>query len=293
VQRVEVEDVQLVAEREHHVVRHVDDVRDRAHARRAQSSFQPDGRLLELDVAKEAPDVAGAADRILDSDVDRLGGAARRVGLLERRELAVEERSHVARDAVDREQVDAVARRLEVEHLLDERQHVGERCARLERVVEHHDPVVVGAEVDLVLGEDHPLRDLAAELAAVEGQPVRERRTGQCDGDLRAGAEVPRAADDLVRAVLADVHLRQLQTVRVRMLAGLEHVPDAEAGDVGGAAALDPVHLGGRDRQPVCDLLGRCVDAHVLAQPAERDLHRNCLRKRKSLSQNGRMSPIP
>ncbi len=31
------------------------------------------------------------------------------------------------------------------------------------------------------------------------------------------------------------------------------------------------------------------VDAHVLAQPAERDLHRNCLRKRRSFSQNGRM----
>ena len=110
-----------------------------------------------------------------------------------------------------------------LEHLLDERQHVGERRARLERVVEHHDPVVIGAEVDLVLGEDHPLRHLAAELAALERQPVRQRRARQRDRDLRARAEVPGAADDLIRLALADVDLRQLQPVGVRMLVRLEH----------------------------------------------------------------------
>ena len=37
-------------------------------------------------------------------------------------------------------------------------------------------PCVVGAEVDLVLGEDHPFGDLAAQLSPLERQPVRQRR---------------------------------------------------------------------------------------------------------------------
>ena len=75
---------------------------------------------------------------------------------------------------------------LDLEHLLDERQHVGERRARLERVGEQHDPGVVGAEVDLVLGEDHPLGDLAAQLSALEREPARQRRARQRDRDGRA-----------------------------------------------------------------------------------------------------------
>ena len=78
------------------------------------------------------------------------------------------------------------------------------------------------------------------------------------------------------------------------MLLRLEHVADAEEPEVAGHA--DPVHavdLGGRDRERVGDLLRARVDAHVLAQPAERHPHRNCLRKRRSLSQNGRIPAIP
>ena len=43
VQRVEVERVQRVPEREHHVVRDVDDVRDRAHARGGSRAFSHSG----------------------------------------------------------------------------------------------------------------------------------------------------------------------------------------------------------------------------------------------------------
>ena len=90
------------------------------------------------------------------------GSSPSRCGLRarHRQELAAEERRDLARDAVDGEQVGAVAGRLEVEHLVDERQHIGERRPGLERVVEDDDPAVVGAEVELVLGEDHPLGHL-------------------------------------------------------------------------------------------------------------------------------------
>ena len=124
------------------------------------------------------------------------------------------------------------------------------------------------AQVDLVLGEDHPFGRLAAKLAPVERHPVRERCTRQRDRDLRAGPEVPGAADDLERPLFADVDLRELEPVGVRMLAGFEHMPDAEERQVArDAAPLDPVHLGSHDRKPRGDLVGRRVGAHVLAQP--------------------------
>ena len=67
-----VERVQRVAEREHHVVRHVDDVRDRPHAGADQARLQPARRLADRDVAEQPPDVARAALQVVDADVHRL-----------------------------------------------------------------------------------------------------------------------------------------------------------------------------------------------------------------------------
>ena len=61
-----------------------------------------------------------------------------------------------------------------------------------------------------------PSRDLAAQLAPLELQPVRQHRARERDADGRARAEVPRAADDLARLALADVDLAELQAVGVR-----------------------------------------------------------------------------
>ena len=213
-------------------------------------------------------------------------------------ELAAEQRGHLAREPDHREQVDAVHRRRHVEHLVADRQHVDERRARLEAVRQHHDPGVVVAEADLVLGEDHPARGLAAELALVERLVEdRQKRTGQRNRDRRAGLEVPGAADDLPRVALPHVDLADAQPVGVRVRVDLEHAADEEAADV----AVDVRHahvdhaldLERRDREPVRDLLGGRVDGDVLAEPRERGAHQNCPRSRGSLRQSSRRSGIP
>jgi hypothetical protein len=138
-------------------------------------------------------------------------------------------------------------------------------------VGEQHDPRVFGSEADLVLGEDHPGRHLAAHLALLQLRPVRQHRSRQCDGDRRAGAEVPRAADDRARLALPHVDAAQLQPVGVGVFLRREDAPDAEqlevAVRVGDADALDPVDLGGRHRQPVRKLGERHVDRDVVAEP--------------------------
>ena len=157
---------------------------------------------------------------------------------------------------------------------------------------------MVGAEIDLVLGEDHPLGHLAAQLAALEREPVRERRARQRDRDLRPGAEVPGAADDLVRLGLPHVDLAELQPVGVRMLLRLEHVADAEEAEIAAVSAtpsrMTSLTSAVEIESAVGDLRCRRVDAHVLAQPARAEPSRqNCLRKRRSFSQNGRMPGMP
>ena len=125
---------------------------------------------------------------------------------------------------------------------------------------------MVGAEIDLVLGEDHPLGHGPAQLAPLECQPVRQRRPGERDGHRGSGAEVPGAADDLIGLVLTHVDPAELEPVGIRMLVGFEDAADPEEREVSlDAALLDPVHLGSRDRERVRDLLGGCVDAGVLA----------------------------
>ena len=203
-----------------------------------------------------------------------------------------EERRHLARDAVDGQQVDPVPGRLDVHDQIGEREHVGERRPRF-GLGQDHDPGVIGAELELALGQDHSPRDLAAQLCLPE-RAIRARklRAGQRHRDRGARTEVPRAADDLARLSLPHIHLAELEPVGVRVLAGLQNLADEEetviAVLVDRPARLDRVHLGRADAEP----LGQLADGHrqwnVVAQPRQRDAHQNCLRTRRSFSQNGR-----
>ena len=149
-----VEGVERAAEREHHVVRDVDDVRDRPHPGAEQPRLQPARRIADGDVAEQPADVARAALQVVDADVDLLvrrdsAGAVPGHG----RERHVQQGRDLAGDAVDGRQIGPVVAGLDLQHRVDERQHVGERRPRLVAAVEQHDPAVVGAELDLVLGD--------------------------------------------------------------------------------------------------------------------------------------------
>ena len=153
---------------------------------------------------------------------------------------------------------------------------------------------MVGTELDLVLGEDHAVGELAAYLAALELQPVRKHGTGKSNPDGRAGAEVPGAADDLPRLRLADVDAAKLEPVGVRVLGRLHHPADEEAAEVpvgvGHAATLDALDLRGRDRQPRDELLERHVERDIVGEPGDWNAHQNCVNTRRSPSQSGLMS---
>ena len=77
-QLVGVEGVERAAEREHDVVGHVDDVRDRPLPGGREPRPQPGRRRRDRDVAEEPADVDGAALGVVDGDLDPLARRARR-----------------------------------------------------------------------------------------------------------------------------------------------------------------------------------------------------------------------
>ena len=247
-ERRPVEHVQRAAERVHDVVRHVDDVRDRADPDRREPRPQPDGRGGHGHAPEDAPDVARAALEVLDPNVDLLGAGKLRILARHRPQLRREERRDLAGDAVDRQQVAAVHRRRDIEDLVPDREHVAKRSSRRHAFLEHHDPALVVAELELALGQDHPPRDLPTQLRLAERlvRPGQER-AGQRDGDRGADAEVPGPADDLSRLPLADVDAAELQPVGVRVLAGLDHLADLEEPEV-------PVRVGDTGLEDAFDI---------------------------------------
>ncbi len=132
-----------------------------------------------------------------------------------------------------------------------------------------------------LLGEDHPVRDGPAKLGPLERAAVREHGAGKRDRHGRAGPEVPGAAHDLARLALPHVHPAELETVGVRVLAGLEDAADEVEGVVavlvGDAAARDALHLARGDGEPLGELGRAGVHVDVLAQPGEGNLQRHAL----------------
>ena len=213
-----------------------------------------------------------------------VAGAAGVLGPRRRGQRRVRDRVDLARDAVDAQAVRPVRRDLELEHVRGDRQRVGQRRARGQILRQDHDPVVLGADRDLVLGQDHPARLLAAQLGLLELGAVGHDRAGRGDRDGLAGRDVGRAADDLVRLALADVDRADGQPVGVRMALGAQDLADPEELERGDAVAVHAVDLGAGHRQARRELVRGQAGIDVVVEPEQRQPHPNCSRKRRSFS---------
>jgi hypothetical protein len=284
---IEVEGVQRAADQQHRVVGDVDDVVDGPLARGHEARLQPRRRRPDGDVLEGARREARAQVGRLDDDLgagDLAGGAE-----VLRPRRRCQRRSgggvDLARDAVDAEAIGAVGRDLELEHLGGDRQHAAQRRARRELLVEDHDPRVVGADPELVLGQDHPVGLDAAQLGHAELRAVGHDGAGARDGDGLAGRDVRRAADDLLGPVVADVDHADAEAVGVGVPSGLDDLADDEALERVDAVVVDGLDLRARHGQALLERADRQAGVGVLLEPFERDAHQpNCSRKRRSLS---------
>jgi hypothetical protein len=284
VDRRPVERVQRLSELEQHEVRHVDDDVDRAHAGRGKPLGEPRRTRPDRDAAHEPRVVARAALAVLDLDPHRRGRRLTLLLRLDRRhaQRTAEVRAHLARDAEDGRAVAAIRRQRDLEHRVAGRDHRIERRADRRARVEHEDALVLLRERELLRRADHPIRHDAADLRLPELRAVRQRRAGHRDRDLLPRRDVRRAAHDLDRRPVAEIHLAEREAVGVRMLRPLDDEADAELRQVG-TEALDRLDLEtaarqrGRDRRRV-----RRLDE--LGEPRARHPHPSCSSTRRSPS---------
>ena len=139
---VEVVGVKRLPGQQHHVVRDVDDVRDRPLARGDQAGAEPQRRGAHLDALEGARGESRAELRHLDLDPREVVGGAGAGGLRvlgpgRRRQLGARDRVDLAGDAVEAQAVRAVRVEVELQDLLGDREDLAtKRCAR-----EHGAPI--------------------------------------------------------------------------------------------------------------------------------------------------------
>ena len=195
--------VQRLAQLEHHVVRHVDDQRDRAHARREQPALQPPraGRagVHAVDAAGHEPRAGRVVQRhrprvtVGDGHLDPGRGID---------EVGVERACQLAGQPAHREAVAAIRGDGQLDHrIVEAQQHRGVLTGGRSTRREHQDAGVVGADAQLTRRGDHAVGDVPVGLARRDREPTGQHRAGQGDHDEVADGEVARTADDPARSL--------------------------------------------------------------------------------------------
>jgi hypothetical protein len=117
--------------------------------------------------------------------------------------------------------------------------------------------VEVGADRQLVLGEDHPVGLDATELGLAELGAAGHDRAGPRDRDGLAGGHVRGAADDCGgRVAVARVDGADPQAVGVGVLDGLEDLADDEElvpSALAHTVVVDGLHLGAAEREALLE----------------------------------------
>ena len=320
---VDVEGMQRLADGEHHVVRHVDGERDRAHPRLGEAALEPGRRRPgRVDATHDAGDVAVAAAvpvdrrRVVEADrvaVCRGGRGLERGRVAERPGRAALGVPVLTGEAAHREAVAPVGRHVGLDGLLGEAEQrdrvvagrEGRGLLLAEQPLQDDDPLVVVPESDLVLGADHPVGDVPVGLARRDGEVSGQDRSGQHDDDEVADLEVVGAADDLLVRALGE-HLAVLADVdgappdRLAVLLRLERevedpTDDERPGEVAAVQVLllethaDEArgHVGAPGPGREVGVLGEPAERHTHVRPPSRTAARSGRRPRPSRASPG------
>ena len=294
VDRRGVERVDRLAELEHHVVRGVDDVADRAQAGGQQAHLDPVRRRADRHAARPSgrrsagtgpgrgrrPRGARAIGRPDSVDVDR--------GQPERRRRSPPRPRARARRSTARRRGSASRRRR------GRRRRTGRRAARPSGVSAGRIRIPSASAVSPSSSPEQSMPLLTTPIFSVRSIRRLPGRTapGSATGTRWPGGDVRRAADDLERlAVARRDRVSDSRSARgCRSTVSSSPTTTLRQSAPQRSIALD---LHPEQRQPLGELLRRQVDVDELAQPGQRHPHRNCSRKRRSFSMYRRRSPTP
>ena len=271
------------AEFEHDHVARVDDVADRSHAGRLEPHLDRVGGRRDANAGDDAAHEPGAHRRILDLHGEPLRDGS--TGLDQVRGREADGRPGGCRDlpgeADQRQRVASVRLHVHVEDRVPVQlgQAHPDRCTGRQ----DEDAIRVRRQVQLVARAEHPVADDAHLLRPLDASVARQHGSGQRHRHPLAGCDVRRAAYDREWLALPHPDRRERQPVRVRVSGHREQLADHDVAPVS-PPALDGLDLHAQEREPFRELFRGQVEVHEVGQPAERHPHRNCSRKRRSLS---------
>ena len=283
VNRGAVEGVRGLAQLEHDVVRGVDDVADRAHAGGLKPHLDGVRRGADLRAADPAADESGAQPGLQNLDLESVSDGAS--GLLDH-DLRPANRcprgcSDLASQSDQAQRIASIGLDVDVQH--DVAVQVRELAAERRGGRQDEDALGVGRDLELVARAEHPFRRDAHLLGAFDTAVAGQDGTGQSHGHALARGDVVCPAHDMKRFAGTDVDGGQVQSIGVGMLLDGQQLTYDDRTPVG-TPLLDLLDFHAQERQTLGELLGCLLDVDVLTQPAQRDSHRNCSRKRRSFS---------
>ena len=296
--RVVVEGVQGMSALPEHVVRHVDHVADGAQTHRAEARNHPGRRGRHRHAGDHARREARAEIRGVDPGAGQRAHRLLRFLQDDRRhpQRAAREGGQLAGDPDHGETVGAVGRDLDVEDRVVEtevRDEIGTRGGL--PVDDENACLVLVAHPQLALRAQHALGLHAADLRRADAPAAGQDGPGGGEGRAQTRGRVGSAAHHRV-PVTAGGDTAQDEAVALALaqlpLDGLD-LADHHARQPGGGERGDARHLDPGVDEAVGRLRRPQLEVHELANPAVRDFHANCLRKRRSFSKKRRMSSTP
>ena len=260
------------AEVQHHVVRDVDQRRDRPLPGGLQPPLHPLGRRAVAKAPDRSPVESRAALRILDPHRYRTGKAALDLRHCKRLQRAYPGRSKIARDPANAHAVLPVGRNRNVEHLIVEPciSRVGGADRRVRGKLD--DAAMVVAKLKLARRAHH-----AAALDPADGRDLQGHVDPRHIGARRAEhadhprARIRRAAHHLHLAV-AGVDGEHLQLVGLRVLAGRQDPRNSKRRQCLGWV-VHSLDLEADRRQLVGNFLPRRVRFEMRLSQLQRELH--------------------
>ena len=138
---------------------------------------------------------------------------------------------------------------------------------------EFDDAVVILAQAELALADQHASAFHAADFTDLQGQAGgRDDGAGRGEDGGHAGACVGRAADDLGFGAGADIDAADAEAVRIGVFGGFDDPGGDERGQ-GCRGIVDALHFQADPGERVGDLRQAGVGVEVVPQPGEGELH--------------------
>ena len=276
----QVKRMKRLTEQEQDIIRHVHHVVDGALANGSKTLNHPVGAGAHLHAANDARRVTRATLLILDRNAHQVLKCF--AGVIEPqlighfmnwiRVTRAIHCAHFARKTHHGKAVRAIRRNLQVKHGIGLLQVIGNGHAHGCVFGKHPNARMVGAKAQLTLRAAHAVRRHAAQLAFLDFHITRQMGAHARNGNFDTSGNIGRAAHDLQRLALRDIHRYHVHMVAIGVIFAGQNVANHHVIE-SGTELFHAFYARARQIQAVAKRLSVRRNVHVIGKPLQRYLH--------------------